>query len=409
MANEYYIYVDKGNQVKGPLTIDEIASMVKKGELKRFTKICTPTSVWQPLAVYPELDALFDAVDQDPKNMQFEIRCSDNIVMGPVDYDTLMQLVSQKGITPNDEISTDSKNWFPAYLSPYTKKHFSQANEAISFQSEPRPAAKTKPAPRPAPQSVHRARAPKEDVFIPVPHKQEKESEPPLRDNEYHELTTILEKQDNADHYTILGVGPTAQTREIHKAFLMLAKRFHPHSAIKDSNPQKQRLKEKIFTYISEAYSILSNDAKRQEYDLSLKMGDSKQVDIHDILRAEELFKLGVRLFNAQRHAEAEHRFKEAISLYPDEPEYRAYYGYVKYLLADNNKKQRDEGIDQLYKSIKERPKMASGHLFLGHIFKRENRMQEAEKKYRKSLELDPTSIEAKRELRFISMKKQKK
>jgi len=63
------------------------------------------------------------------------------------------------------------------------------------------------------------------------------------------------------DYYKILGVGKDSSTDEIKKAYRKLALKFHP-----DKNPGNKEAEEK-FKKINEAYAVLSDPAKRQEYD----------------------------------------------------------------------------------------------------------------------------------------------
>jgi molecular chaperone DnaJ len=60
------------------------------------------------------------------------------------------------------------------------------------------------------------------------------------------------------DYYDILGVPRGASTEEIKKAYRRLANKYHPDKAGGD---------EKKFKEINEAYQILSDPARRQEYD----------------------------------------------------------------------------------------------------------------------------------------------
>jgi molecular chaperone DnaJ len=63
------------------------------------------------------------------------------------------------------------------------------------------------------------------------------------------------------DYYEILGVGREAPLDEIKKAYRKLAMQFHP-----DQNPGNKAAEEK-FKEAAEAYSILSDQEKRQRYD----------------------------------------------------------------------------------------------------------------------------------------------
>ncbi|KAK5968843.1 hypothetical protein GCK32_006232 [Trichostrongylus colubriformis] len=62
------------------------------------------------------------------------------------------------------------------------------------------------------------------------------------------------------DYYKTLGVKKDATAKEIKKAYFQLAKKYHP-----DVNKTKEA--QEKFQEISEAYEVLSDDNKRQEYD----------------------------------------------------------------------------------------------------------------------------------------------
>lgn len=65
------------------------------------------------------------------------------------------------------------------------------------------------------------------------------------------------------DYYKILGVSRDADESAIKKAFRKLAKQYHPDT--NNGNPEA----EKKFREINEAYSVLSDEGKRKEYDES--------------------------------------------------------------------------------------------------------------------------------------------
>jgi molecular chaperone DnaJ len=69
------------------------------------------------------------------------------------------------------------------------------------------------------------------------------------------------------DYYNILGVAENASPEDIKKSFRRLAKQFHP-----DRNKGNKQAEEK-FKDISEAYDVLGDQQKRQQYDMMRRYG----------------------------------------------------------------------------------------------------------------------------------------
>jgi molecular chaperone DnaJ len=69
------------------------------------------------------------------------------------------------------------------------------------------------------------------------------------------------------DYYKVLGVSDKASEKEVTRAYRKLAKQYHP-----DANPDNAAAAER-FKEISEAYSVLSDDDKRKQYDQMRKYG----------------------------------------------------------------------------------------------------------------------------------------
>jgi len=95
----------------------------------------------------------------------------------------------------------------------------------------------------------------------------------------------------NRDYYEILGISRGASQAEIKQAFRKLARQYHPDVS-KEANAEEQ------FKEINEAYSVLSDEQKRAQYDRYGRAGlgdmggmNSANVNFNDIF--EELFGFG--------------------------------------------------------------------------------------------------------------------
>ena len=70
----------------------------------------------------------------------------------------------------------------------------------------------------------------------------------------------IGERSVKQDHYSVLGVMPTAEPAEVRSAYRALMRRFHPDADPGEETAERAR-------EINAAYSVLSNPEKRAAYD----------------------------------------------------------------------------------------------------------------------------------------------
>ena len=70
------------------------------------------------------------------------------------------------------------------------------------------------------------------------------------------------------DYYEVLGVSRNENFSNIKKAYKKLATKWHP-----DKNSSNKKMAEEKFKEVSEAYQVLSDPAKRDEYDNSQSFG----------------------------------------------------------------------------------------------------------------------------------------
>ncbi len=72
--------------------------------------------------------------------------------------------------------------------------------------------------------------------------------------------------KNEKDYYVILHIPPTASASEIKEAYRLLISALHPDKF--QNNSKRANLANKIVTDINEAFDVLKDTQKRQEYDL---------------------------------------------------------------------------------------------------------------------------------------------
>ncbi len=104
-----------------------------------------------------------------------------------------------------------------------------------------------------------------------------------------HRLEKMLIDLNKRDYFQVLGLSPKAAEKEIHRAYMDLAKTFHPDKLEPNANNELRKVTDKIFARISEAYDALKDGQRRAQYLLELQQGSAEK-----ILQNESAFEQGL-------------------------------------------------------------------------------------------------------------------
>jgi tetratricopeptide (TPR) repeat protein len=194
--------------------------------------------------------------------------------------------------------------------------------------------------------------------------------------------------------YEVLGIGSDATAKEVRKAYLELAKRYHPDQHFRpDMSDMKERL-EALFHAIHEAYVTLSDETGRGRYDSNLARGKNRRSaepvaaekpDNKDTAVAQ--FEEGKKRFNVGNYWGAEEALQWAVRLDPGNADYVFHLGR-----ALSRMPRRGHDAEENYVRAIELASKTEYYLELGDFYVRHGLKTKALSLYRDALKRAPDS-----------------
>ena len=226
------------------------------------------------------------------------------------------------------------------------------------------------------------------------------------------ELRAVQEALRGQTYFEALGIPREAAPEVVQRAYMTLAKRYHPDRFAAESDEVKQ-LAGDVFATLTTARETLTDASRRDEYEAQLSGESAAPERIHRALDAERLFREGEALVRRREYASARRVLGEACKLDPGESEFHALYGWAHFVAANaaggsEAATAEREAIEALKQSLDLAPESPKGHYYLAQIHKACGRVEQAEKLLKKVLALDPAHTEALQSLRVIQMRKTK-
>jgi curved DNA-binding protein CbpA len=215
------------------------------------------------------------------------------------------------------------------------------------------------------------------------------------------ELDEMLRRFEVAGHYEILGVATDATQDQIKDSYYGLARRFHPDRYQSAAMMTHQAKAQRLFTYITGAYTVLSDPAARVSYDFARAKHESPMESAKNTTgpdkgrMAEVLFKSARVHLSKQEYEKAIAQFRECVWLNPTESKYHYFLGVAQSELP----KYRKEAEKNLLKSVELTSSSVESRLALGRLYVKANLAKRAQLQFEEVLRWDPNNPEALRML----------
>lgn len=221
------------------------------------------------------------------------------------------------------------------------------------------------------------------------------------RTKEIREREALLGK----DHYTLLGVARRANVTDIQAAYFSAAKVLHPDRIPPELESLKP-LASKIFSEVSRAHKTLSDPKKRAEYDASLVEPPNVAGEVQRVMLALQAFQRAEALMRKGDFAAAEPLAIKAVEGDENQGQYLALLGWIR---AAKSLEELPSALRILDKAVALSPAYDQGHYFRGIVLKRMGREDDAYRCFRQVVELNAHHVDAAREVRLYTMKREER
>ncbi len=203
--------------------------------------------------------------------------------------------------------------------------------------------------------------------------------------------------QQGQDHFEVLGLNRKANLREVSRVYIDLAKTYHPDKIDALAPAEVKTLAQKVFSRISQAHEVLSNEKERLKYLRALESGVAEEA-----LQGEALFEEARKHLAKGLHRKALELLLEIKKLKSRRSDLFIYIAWAKLKVgAPANK--LTQLIEDVKKDLKEVPpedRHQAPYLFVKGVFYRSiGDIRKAKMNLKHALAIDPYFLEAKREL----------
>ena len=218
----------------------------------------------------------------------------------------------------------------------------------------------------------------------------------------------------NADHYTLLGLQVGASSDDVRNTYFMLARKLHPDRLAAIGIDDEDRQAQRVMARINEAFAVLNDFTKRNEYLAVLQRGGEEVVKAEDtradelamrVMRAEEAFKQGEMALRREQMQQAVSSFATAVELAPNEPEYQALLAWAQFANAKDKNAVANATRKALIRAADMNDNSPTARFYLGRVERMLGREKEALVYFREVLRIKSNHAEAASEARVLEQR----
>jgi tetratricopeptide (TPR) repeat protein len=233
------------------------------------------------------------------------------------------------------------------------------------------------------------------------------------------EIEALLAKKipmldQGVDYFTLFGLPVGASADDVRSTYFMLARKLHPDRlaaiGIEDDDRQAQRL----MACINEAFAVLNDPIRREEYLSILRRGGEAAVRPEEqkadelamrVMRAEEAFRQGEMALRRDQIAHALQFFSTAVELQPNEPEYQALFAWAQFANTADKEPIALQTRKALIRAAETNPDSPTARFYLGRVERMLGREKEALACFYEVLRIKPNHSEASSEARILEQR----
>jgi len=195
--------------------------------------------------------------------------------------------------------------------------------------------------------------------------------------------------------YDFLEIPPGACLSLVRNACNELLKRTD-RSRFGDRMPDDQmQVLAAVHKRIERARDVLTDRTRRAAHNRGLGL-ESRDIESRTlaIFDARDVWELGMRLFQAQRHSEALARFAEAARIDPTEPEYLTAQAWTMAALPPG-RASIQRARELIEEALAMQPELLDGHVLIANLLQKEGAIPRARYHVKRALAIEPRHAEA--------------